>query len=195
MLPGMGDRVETFLTTGFLTANDQSGFDVLAVDAHFGYYVERSLIPRLHEDIIVPARAGGYENIWLLGISMGGFGTLLYAEEYPEDIGGIILLAPYIGDRGLVDEIETAGGLHSWAGDADGFNEWEIRIWAWLKQVTSQPEGTRIILGYGRSDRLARTYGPLIEALDPSQIFTMDGGHNWRTWGPLWEMIAADLKL
>ena len=195
MLPGRGDRAETFLEAGFLDAGSQWGFDVLAVDAHFGYYAERNLLPRLHEDIIVPARARGYENIWLLGISMGGFGTLLYAEEYPEDLGGIILLAPYIGEPGLATEIETAGGLSSWSGDAEGFNDFEIRIWAWLKRVTSQPEGTSVILGYGHSDRLARTYGPLVDALDPSRVFTRDGGHKWTTWGPLWAEIAATLEL
>jgi len=111
MLPGMGDRAEAFLTAGFLDAGDQWGFDILAVDAHYGYYVERSLIPRLHEDIIIPARASGYERIWLLGVSMGGFGSLLYAEQHPEAIDGIILLAPYIGDPALANEIEAAGGL------------------------------------------------------------------------------------
>lgn len=195
MLPGMGDRAEAFLTAGFLDVGDQWGFDILTIDAHYGYYVERSLIPRLHEDIIIPARASGYENIWLLGVSMGGFGSLLYASEYPDAIDGIILLAPYIGDRGLANEIEAAGGLHSWPGDADGFDEFEIRVWAWLKNVTIQPEGTPVILGYGRSDRLARSYGPLVEALDPSRVYKLDGGHGWTTWEPLWARIAANLEL
>ncbi len=195
MLPGMGDRVDTFFTTGFLDAGDQRDFDVLAVDAHFGYYRERSLIPRLHEDIIVPAKASGYQNIWLLGISMGGFGSLLYAEQHPEYIGGVILLAPFLGEPELAQEIAAAGGLHSWSGgDAHGLKKYEIDIWMWLKDVTTNPGGIPVVLGFGRSDRLAQGYGPLIEALDSSRVYSIDGGHKWTTWSPLWTRIAADFK-
>ena len=86
MLPGRGDRASSFVTAGFVDIADRHQFDVLAVDAHFGYYAERILVERLHEDIIAPAKARGYENIWLLGISMGGLGALLYAAEYPNEI-------------------------------------------------------------------------------------------------------------
>ena len=47
MLPGMGDRADTFIKTGFLRAGEPQDFDVLAVDAHFGYYRDQSLITRL----------------------------------------------------------------------------------------------------------------------------------------------------
>ena len=78
MLPGRGDRGEVFVREGFEKAGQRLGFDTIMVDAHFGYYMKRSLIPALDEDIIQPALEAGYENIWLLGVSMGGFGSLLY---------------------------------------------------------------------------------------------------------------------
>ena len=196
MLPGMGDRADTFQTTGFLDGGDQWDFDVLAVDAHFGYYRERILIPRLHQDVIVPAIANGYENIWLLGISMGGFGSLLYADQHPENVSGIILLAPFLGEPEIAESIEAEGGLASWSpDDAEGLQDYEIGIWSWLKHASNDSNNARVILGYGRSDRMASSYGPLIDALDPDQVYQIDGGHKWTTWAPLWSQIATDLEL
>ena len=105
MLPGRGDRAENFVKADFVEIGNRQHFDVIAVDAHFGYYNERNLIPRLHDDIIVPAKKRGYENIWMLGVSMGGFGSLLYAAEHPEMVSGVILLAPFLG--GLVPHIDS----------------------------------------------------------------------------------------
>ena len=92
MLPGRGDRADAFIREGFEKAGQEHGFDTIAADAHFGYYMKRILLPRLHEDIVVPAREAGYKNIWFLGISMGGFGSLLYASENPDQVDGLIPL-------------------------------------------------------------------------------------------------------
>jgi pimeloyl-ACP methyl ester carboxylesterase len=193
MLPGRGDRADTFVEQGFPEEGEQLGFDTLAVDAHFGYYKERILLPRLQQDVILPARAAGYKNIWLLGISMGGFGSLLYVSEYPKEIDGVILIAPYLGNSKLARQIDASGGLAEWSGAADGFEDYEIAVWAWLQQATATSSGTPIILGFGESDRSAKTHAVLAAALDPSNVYTADGGHDWKTWRPLWHNIAVDL--
>ena len=190
MLPGRGDRADTFLREGFENAGQALGFDTIAVDAHFGYYMKRSLLDRLHEDIVLPAREAGYKNVWLLGISMGGFGTLLYASKYPDQVDGIVLLAPYVGDRDSLEEIRASGGLDSWDGDASELEEYEIRIWNWLRDTD-----TPIVLGYGESDRMAEGYSQFAELLEPGNIYTREGGHKWTTWRPLWDQIAPDLQL
>jgi len=195
MLPGLGDRADNFLKSDFVGIGNRQRFDVIAVDAHFGYYNERNLIPRLHDDIILPARKRGYENIWLLGVSMGGFGSLLYTATHPDMVTGVILLAPYLGSLELVDEIENAGGLAAWNGDAKAFKQYEVDLWRWLKSETADSNGTSVVLGFGRSDRLATAYGPLLQALDSSNVFESDGGHNWKTWGPLWSRIAAECEI
>src|SRR6266550_1965963 len=85
-LPGVGDVLEDYETNGFIEAVLKSGApaDMIVVDAHFGYYLRRIVIERLRTDVIGPARAtGGYKKIWLAGISLGGFGALLYASEHP----------------------------------------------------------------------------------------------------------------
>lgn len=194
MLPGRGDRAVTFINEGFQEAGERFGFDTIAVDAHFGYYMERSLLPRLHEDIILPARQAGYEKVWLLGISMGGFGSLLYASEHPEQVDGVILLAPFLGDRSTIEQIISAGGLRDWSGQAPGLEDYEIRVWSWLRDATTPLDMTPLILGYGLSDGMAEGYRVLTDVIEPSSVYTLEGGHKWTTWGPLWERIAADLR-
>ena len=53
------------------------------------------MVDRLKEDVINPAKEKGYTKIWLVGISLGGLGSLLYAMEHPSDIEGMLVLAPY----------------------------------------------------------------------------------------------------
>jgi pimeloyl-ACP methyl ester carboxylesterase len=202
MLPGMGDRMEDFAEAGFIDSDVSRDFDVIAVDAHFGYYRERNLVPRLHQDIIAPARAAGYRQIWLLGISMGGFGSLLYASQYPDEIAGVILLSPFLGSPKLIRAIEEAGGLRSWqnaAAEVDGtrqeeFDQHELDLWHWLEEQTTSSSGTPVILGYGRGERMARAYGPLLQSLEPCRVYVREGGHKWSTWKPLWARISGELE-
>jgi pimeloyl-ACP methyl ester carboxylesterase len=195
MLPGRGDRVDVFIREGFQLAGEQHGFDTVAVDAHFGYYMQRSLIDRLHEDIVAPARDTGYRNIWLLGISMGGLGTLLYAAEYPEQVDGVILLAPFLGDRDAIGAIVESGTLADWNGEADGLKDYEVKAWSWIRDARTGSEKTPLVLGYGLSDGMAEGYEQLVDFMMPSSVYTLEGGHKWTTWRPLWETIAAELEL
>jgi len=195
MLPGRGDRADTFIREGFEKAGERWGFDTIAVDAHFGYYMERSLLPRLHEDVIVPAHAAGYKNVWLLGISMGGFGSLLYASEHPDQVDGVILLAPFLGDQEAIEHIANNGGLENLGAAQGEIEDYEFAVWSWLRDATSGVQSTPIVLGYGLSDEMAQGYRALVEVIDPSSVYTLEGGHKWTTWGPLWEEIAADLEL
>lgn len=195
MLPGRGDRGDTFIEQGFQGAGQRFGFDTIAVDAHFGYYMQRKLLPRLHEDILLPARAAGYKKIWLLGISMGGFGSLLYASEYPDTIDGLILLAPFLGEQDAIAGIAAAGGLAGWNAGDSALEDYEIAVWSWLQKATKPPLDKPLILGYGLSDSMAGGFRVLTEVLPPASVYTLEGGHKWTTWGPLWERIAADLEL
>ena len=47
----------------------------------------------------------------------------------------------------------------------------------------------------GQSDSMAPAYDVLVQALDPSHVYTSNGGHNWKTWKPLWARIAAELEV
>jgi pimeloyl-ACP methyl ester carboxylesterase len=195
MLPGRGDRADTFIQQGFEEAGKSKGFDTIAVDAHFGYYRQRSLLPRLHEDVILPARAAGYENVWLLGISMGGFGSLLYATEHSDLVDGIILLAPFLGDEAAIQKIVDNGGIDNLAAVQAEIKDYEYAVWSWLREASNGSEPTPIILGYGLSDDMAPGYRALTDVVEPSSVYTLEGGHKWTAWRPLWDKIAADLEL
>src|SRR5579862_1684929 len=99
-LPGIGDSERDFVDHGFLDAFSARSLpiDAVAANATFGYYANRTVITRLREDVLQPARAAGYREIWLVGISMGGMGALLLAKSGEPDIAGAVLLAPYLGD-------------------------------------------------------------------------------------------------
>ena len=62
--------------------------------------------------------------------------------------------------------------------------------------LSLRDSGTPVILGYGESDGMADGYRAVMtDVVEPSSVYTLEGGHKWTTWKPLWEQIAADLEL
>ena len=193
MLPGIHDTAETFLTAGFVDAAASGAFDVLAADARWRYYSSGSVVKHLHDDVVEPARQRGYRSIWLLGVSLGGYGSLLYVDAFPDEVTGIILLSPYLGARHLSDRIKNAGGLEAWTSDSERLERFE-RGWVSLKKLCAVG-ATNVILGYGTSDPLSLRDGPLLDALQPSQVYIESGGHDWTTWTPLWSQIRESVQI
>jgi pimeloyl-ACP methyl ester carboxylesterase len=139
LLPGIHDRISIFETHGFIDSIRQSGqpCDLVSVDAHYGYYNAGIFVERLHNDVIVPARRAGYTNIIIVGISLGGYGALLYANSYHTEITTLVLLAPWLGGDEVVDSIAAAGGLEYWQPD-DASNEISVQgIWLQRKESLS----------------------------------------------------------
>jgi len=187
LLPGRRDSPEDFGRFDFpeLAARAGAHVDMVAVDAHLGYYFKRMLVDRLQEDVIAPARKR-YDRIWLVGISIGGTGSILYSAEHPENVDGILLLAPYLGEKELIDEVAAAGGLRGWKPpEALAPDDFQRRMWVWLKGGSQGR--IPLYLGYGRSDSFARANGLLGETLPPERVFTAPGGHGWKAWRALWE--------
>lgn len=192
MLPGATHKPEDFVRQGFIRAlrQRQLTVDTAAVDAHLGYYLERNLGERLTEDIIAPARARGYKRIWLMGISLGGLGALLYAREHAEEIDGVVVLAPFLGERGMIEEIVRVGGIEQWQPGAIAPQDDERCLLAWLKAYGAKnPALPQIYLGYGNDDRFIAASAMLGNRLTPDRIVTLAGGHDWTTWSALWEKL------
>jgi pimeloyl-ACP methyl ester carboxylesterase len=189
LLPGIGDQPETFQAQGFVNAvrERQINADIVAVRAHFGYYQARTIIERLHYDVVLPAQANGYRDIWLVGISLGGWGSVLYAQRHPQVISGMLLLAPFLGERHVFEEIEAAGGLQSWR-PAIVHPEDDQRLGlAWLADFERSEAPLKLHLGYGKNDRFAKPNGLIGAGLPPEQVQVIPGGHDWRTWLKLWQ--------
>lgn len=191
-LPGIRDMVAVFADEGFVSAARMSGIkaDMIGVEAHLGYYEKKEFLPRLKADVIAPARLLGYKNIWLVGISLGGFGAIWYDIENPGDLTGIVALAPYLGEPEVVEDVARAGGLHGWRPAANAELDDQHRIWRGLKSYERrQMCAGRVYLGYGRQDKFAVPDGMLAAVLPPEQVFTIEGGHDWSAWRPLWDSI------
>jgi pimeloyl-ACP methyl ester carboxylesterase len=195
LLPGRGDGADQFVEQGFTEAVVRSGLaDVVAVDATQGYYMRRTLIPRLFEDVVGPARKMGYRKIWLAGISMGGLGAILTAESDAAQFEGILLMAPFLGDSDVIDEIADAGGLAAWTPPAglDVKVDYQRGVWRWLKGYTQKADAMpRLYLGFGTEDRFTRSNGLLAAVLPQQNVLRVPGEHDWPPWR---EVMAAFLR-
>ncbi len=192
MLPGAGDRPQDLVGHGFVRALRERGLpvDVIAVDAHLGYYLDHSLSARLAHDIMAPARRGKNQRTWLMGISLGALGALVYAREHAAEIEGVVLLAPFLGARGTIAEVVGAGGLARWQPGAIAHDDNDRLLLAWLKAYGADDPGLPVIhLGYGADDRFASASAMLGARLRADRILVIEGGHNWATWIQLWQRL------
>jgi pimeloyl-ACP methyl ester carboxylesterase len=195
LLPGRGDRAASFEKQGIVRIAQQADprLDVIAVDATVGYYIHRSLASRLMEDVVEPARARGYRHVRIAGISMGGTGALWFARRHPDAVSDIVVVAPFLGDDDVLEEIERAGGVTAWQPPAHlDPDDYQRDLWRWLKSCTG---GTarcpRIYLGFGAEDRFIRAHRLLAAVLPPGQVAVVPGGHDWDPWRKLFAILFA----
>jgi pimeloyl-ACP methyl ester carboxylesterase len=194
LLPGAFMTAQDFVGHDFIGAVRRlgSGVDVIAVDTGVNRYLDGHIVERLHDEIILPARAEGRKKIWLAGISLGAMGALLYAKQYTNAIAALLLLSPFIGSRGIVAEVEVCGGLRHWDPAARDDQTIERRLLAWLKSYRAGcPGWPDIRMGYGAKDRFAPAHQLLAEILPSNNVVTESGGHDWDTWERLWVRLLA----
>jgi pimeloyl-ACP methyl ester carboxylesterase len=193
MLPGRSEGIDSYMKHEFIKTLKESniGFDVVVVDAHLGYYYNENLIQRLHQDVILPARHKGYENIWIFGISLGGLGALWYGKDKGDRINGLISIAPFVGDSEVIDEIKAAGGPSKWIPkEPIAKDDYQRGLWVWLKKYANENEGLpKLVIGYGLEDEFSYGDDLLAQILPNNQVFTVPGGHDWNVWGRLFKMI------
>ncbi len=194
MLPGAGDRARDLVEQGFVRCLRERRLpvDALLVDVPFDDYLENSVAARLEQEVIAPARARG-AVVWLMGISLGCLGAMSYARERPGTIEGAMLLAPFLGTRGLIAEVTRAGGLRDWQPGAVAPEDRERRLLAWLRDYRAgDPAWPRIYLGYGTEDRYISASTLLAAQLPGRQVIAMPGGHDWGTWLKLWGRLLDE---
>lgn len=183
LLPGRKDHADVFAREGFIDLMRRQGLtaDIVATDAHAGYYVRGSLLRQLHDEVIVPARRRGYHHLVLVGVSLGGYGAIRYAMAHPGEISTLVLLSPFLGTGPFMRELAEAG------------DEDFAQTWSWLKAyplARSAEERTaagypRLILGYGAEDMFLHTDHQLRALLPPEDTVTLGGAHLWSTWREL----------
>jgi hypothetical protein len=113
MLPGRDDSLQGLTDTGIAGIIQQRwpDADVLLTGLTMPFYQQGRAAQRLHDEVIEPARRKAYQQVWLAGISLGGMGTLLYDSQYPDQIDGLLLLSPYLGEDAIHRQIRQSGGL------------------------------------------------------------------------------------
>jgi pimeloyl-ACP methyl ester carboxylesterase len=196
-LPGRWSHVKEFEKENFFDIAHKLCPDarLLAADLHLGYYKNRSMARRLHEDIILPARRSGVEKISIVGISMGGLGALIYDTEYPGQADSLILLSPYLGEESALEEIEASGGLSQWKPGAISERDYTRKLWLRLREerfMKTDSSPTEILLGCGNEDRLAASNRLFAkEFLKPEAQEWIVGNHDWPTWRILFEKLAV----
>ena len=192
VLPGAYSAPEEFVREGFVRAlrERRLALDVWLVDAHLAYYKNRSILERLRADVLASARAQGYRQIWLLGISVGAFGAIGLAQSPGAEVAGIVALGPYLGEPRVTVAIEAAGGLRSWRAPdagADLSDDPDFAVWRWLQAYAHAPsQRPPLLLGYGVDDRFAHNHALLAAVLPTDRVLTAPGGHDWQAWAPLW---------
>jgi pimeloyl-ACP methyl ester carboxylesterase len=185
-LPGAYHAAQDFVTAGFAQAvrARQLSLDLVFIDMELEHVGDRGALRKLRSDIVSPARAAGI-SIWLGGISLGGMFALNYAASHPDEVDGLCLLAPYLGNRMLTNEIAVAPGLAAWQPGELAEAEEERRLWSYVKNrhAGSPP----LYLGFGREDRFSAAHELLAATLPADSVDVIPGGHEWPIWFSLWE--------
>jgi pimeloyl-ACP methyl ester carboxylesterase len=181
LLPGLHDEMDSFEKAGFLdggrdVSSRRKKIAFVAVDAHFGYYRDRSIDRRLKEDVL--DRFTG-KKVTLVGVSLGGFGALVTARRHTGSADRIVLLAPFLGRPEDIKRITRDSN----AGPSGEVEAEIFAVWRWLK---SGADGIPIALLYGRNDRFSIAYDHLASTAHHIDLRTIQGGHDWRTWNRLW---------
>jgi pimeloyl-ACP methyl ester carboxylesterase len=190
MLPGAGITAGEFAEHGMTAAAQAQPIapDIIAVEPSLELYLDGAIASQIYHEVIAPAQALGYARIWLLGISLGAMGALQTAAAYPGMIEGLVLLAPFLGTKGTIAELEHAGGLAGWSADSSAATASEQTMLRWLQARISRP-GPALYLGYGEADRFAAGHRMLAKHLPADHVAVTAGGHDWQSWAVLWRAL------
>lgn len=199
VLPGRADDLRRLRRSGAAEAIQSTwpDTDVVFAELTLDYYLRTDAARRLHDEVVAPLRAHGYREVWIAGASLGGLGSLVYDRTYPQDIDGMVLLAPYLGDAQVIDEIRAQGGVATWhpaPTTTPGPQAWQQDLWRHVQVWSRDPTRTRKVwLAYGDQDTLRMTEPLLAPLLPAGHVLVRPGGHSWDVWAPaLKDILEAE---
>ncbi|MBX3609928.1 MAG: hypothetical protein KF871_08515 [Hydrogenophaga sp.] len=190
-LPGAAMRAQDVVDQGFDRQAQAAGLDLdlVAVDLQAQRLDGVDQLQALVDQHLRPVRAQG-TRVWLAGISLGGWQSVLCARRWPEAVDGLCLLSPYPGERSVWRRIELAGGLDTWTPPAVP-DDPVLETWAWWQQP---PPDLPVWMGYGVRDRFVDGMARMASRLPRSSVHTLDGDHDWACWQGLWQAFVAHAR-
>ena len=192
MLSATFSEPEDFRREGFPQALRARGIgaELVMAELRAAWVADGSIVERIEEAIVAPARTRGRQRIWLGGISLGALAALGYAARHAGALEGLALISPYPATRAVLDEIDAAGGLQRWDPDIPAAGDLEREALRWLAR---RPGGAPTVLCYYASgDRFAEGQRRIAETLPPGASRELPGGHDWSAWRALWEAFLAE---
>lgn len=198
-LPGRGDDLEGLRDSHIADTIQQSMPEarIVLVGATLPFYSDGQIVERLHRQVIEPLRRAGAREIWLAGISLGGFGALLYEHDHPGELSGLVLLSPFMGKDERVAEVEA--GTPPWLGESEpeprDFDSATRAVWRLVLGWRAQPaQAARVWLACGSDDKFLRPAKQIAAALPDNHFLEPEGGHRWRVWTPAARTLFARIE-
>ena len=183
---------EDFRREGFPQALRARGIaaELVMAELRAAWVADGSIVERIEEAIVAPARTRGTDRIWLGGISLGALAALGYAARHAEALEGIALISPYPATRAVLDEVDAAGGLDRWDPDIPEGGDVEREAWRWLARRA--PGAPAVHCYFASGDRFAEGQRRIAGTLPPGAARELPGGHDWEAWRALWDAFLAD---
>jgi S-formylglutathione hydrolase FrmB len=194
LLSGSYSQPEDFVREGFPEAARAAGIaaEIVMAEVRAAWFADGSIVERIHEHVVRPARARGRERVWLAGISLGALAALCYAARHEGSIEGVLLLSPYPATRDVLREMEEAGGLGEWKPVIPAHGDLEREAWMFL---ADRPQGgPEVHCYFATGDRFAEGQRLMARALAPECVREVPGGHDWPAWRQLWADFLARSK-
>src|SRR5258706_13853468 len=194
LLSGTYSEPEDFVREGFPEAVRAHGIeaDIVMAAVRAAWFADGSIVGRIREAIVLPARERGASRIWLAGISLGGLAALSYAARHEEDIEGILLISPYPATRDVLREMDEAGGLGRWRPVIPPEGDLEREAWLWL--APGRESAPPVHCYFASSDRFAPGQRRIAQTLPPERVRELPRGHDWKAWGALWTEVLCNSK-
>ena len=156
-------------------------------------FLSSTLLPGSSEALLVAYLSQGFEPTSLLtvatvGNTIGGLSSLVYLQHQEKDLCGVVVLAPFLADDRLIEEVKKYGGIEKWAPEVEeiknSIDDQINSLWVWL---TSKNDFSNIYLGYGKQDRLIAGSHLLETFLEQSHVIRVNGKHDWVTGRKIWQ--------
>jgi len=142
-------------------------------DRDFETWIMRDVLDVVRE---LPGTADDSE-LFVTGLSMGGYGALRLGAKYPDTFSGISAHSP-------ITSIEELQKVISFPFPSQGINAGEADILEWVKSHREHLPPIRFDCGISDSLLLcARSlHESLTASLVPHRFYEFAGGHNWDYW-------------